>query len=190
MGLREANLQPRSNHTDAHKAYLVAVEDAFGADLDYAKLQRIYGAPSDEETRRYSPAKCIGFDLKVVGGDPDPAHAGTSYVERSNLTVPMGNRRLTRLANGFSKKIDNHRHMIALFFFYYNFCRVHSTLRVTAAMEAGVTDHVWTLEEICSLLPEMPSAMKGIDKAAYPEGTRGASKGMTTFGIAWCVCSC
>src|SRR5437899_5126158 len=150
--------------TDGHKAYLEAVEGAFGMDCDYAQLQKIYGAPSDEETRRYSPAKCIGCDLKVVSGNPDPAHVSTSYVERSNLTLRMGNRRFTRLTNGFSKKVDNHRHMVALFFLYYNFCRVHQTIRVTPAMEAGIADHVWTLEEMCALLPELPSAARRIDR--------------------------
>lgn len=134
--------------TDGHKAYLDAVEDAFGADIDYAQLQKIYGAPSDEEQRRYSPAKCIGCDLKVVSGDPDPAHVSTSYVERQNLSMRMGMRRFTRLTNGFSKKVDNHRHMIALYFLYYNFARVHSTLRVTPAMEAGLSDHIWTIDEM------------------------------------------
>ena len=150
--------------TDGHRVYLDAVENAFGADIDYAQLQKIYGAPSDEETRRYSPAKCIGCDLKVVSGNPDPAHVSTSYVERSNLTLRMGNRRFTRLTNGFSKKVDNHRHMVALFFLYYNFCRVHSTLRVTPAMEAGISDHVWMIEEMCALLADAPSATKRIDK--------------------------
>jgi len=140
--------------TDGHKVYLEAVENAFGADIDYAQLQKIYGAPSDEDQRRYSPARCIGCDMKVVSGDPDPKHVSTSYVERSNLTLRMGMRRFTRLTNGFSKKVENHRHMIALFFLYYNFCRVHSTLRVTPAMEAGLSDHVWTIEEMCSLLPK------------------------------------
>jgi len=150
--------------TDGNHVYLEAVENAFGADIDYAMLQKIYGAPSDEELRRYSPAKCIGCDLKVVSGDPDPAHVSTSYVERSNLTLRMGNRRFTRLTNAFSKKVDNHRHMIALFFLYYNFCRVHSSLRVTPAMEAGITDHVWTLDEMCDLLPKAESSVRRIDK--------------------------
>jgi IS1 family transposase len=134
--------------TDGHKAYLEAVEDAFGADVDYAQLQKIYGAPSDAEMRRYSPAKCIGADQKVVSGDPDPKHVSTSYVERHNLTMRMGMRRFTRLTNGFSKKIDNHIAMVAIHAVYYNFARVHKTLRVTPAMEAHLSDHVWTLEEI------------------------------------------
>jgi IS1 family transposase len=150
--------------TDGHKVYLEAVENAFGADIDYAQLQKIYGAPSDEETRRYSPAKCIGCDLKVVSGNPDPAHVSTSYVERSNLTIRMSNRRFTRLTNGFSKKVENHRHTVALFFLYYNFCRVHQSIRVTPAMEAGVSDHAWSIEEMCTLLPETTLVAKRIDK--------------------------
>ncbi len=134
--------------TDSHKAYLEAVEGAFGMDVDHAMLHKIYGAPSDEEMRRYSPARCIGCDMKVVTGDPDPKHVSTSFVERQNLTMRMSMRRFTRLTNGFSKKIDNHRHAIALYFMYYNFCRVHQTLRVTPAMEAGLADHVWILEEL------------------------------------------
>ncbi len=107
---------------------------------------------------------CIGCDMKVVSGDPDPKHVSTPYVERSNLTLRMGMRRFTRLTNAFSKKVENHRHMVALFFLYYNFCRVHSTLRATPAMEAGISNHVWTIEELCGLLPETASATKRIDK--------------------------
>lgn len=151
--------------TDGNQVYLDAVENAFGADIDYAMLQKIYGAPSDEEVRRYSPARCIGCDLKVVSGDPDPGHVSTSYVERSNLTLRMGNRRFTRLTNAFSKKVGNHRHMVALFFQYYNFCRIHSTLRVTPAMEAGIAGHVWSIDEMCALLPQTPLAAKRIEQA-------------------------
>jgi IS1 family transposase len=138
--------------TDGHKAYLEAVEHAFGADIDYAQLQKIYGAPSEAEQRKYSPARCIGCDMKVVSGNPDPKHVSTSYVERQNLSMRMGMRRFTRLTNGFSKKIENHCHAIALYFMYYNFGRVHQTLRVTPAMESGLADHVWTIEEICTLV--------------------------------------
>ncbi len=150
--------------TDGHKVYLEAVENAFGADIDYAQLQKIYGAPSDEEVRRYSPARCIGCDLKVVSGDPNPKHVSTSFVERQNLSMRMGMRRFTRLTNAFSKKVDNHRHMVALYFLYYNFARVHSTLRVTPAMEAGLSDHVWSIEEMCELLPKTESAARRIEK--------------------------
>jgi IS1 family transposase len=139
--------------TDGHRAYLDAVENAFGADIDYAQLQKLYGAPSEHEAR-YSPAVCIGCDMKTVSGNPDPKHVSTSFVERQNLTMRMQMRRFTRLTNGFSKKVDNHRHMVALHYMYYNFCRVHQTLRCTPAMEAGITNHVWTIEELIALLPK------------------------------------
>src|ERR1700733_7233267 len=138
--------------TDGHKAYLEAVEDAFGADIDYAQLQKIYGAPTDAEMRRYSPAKCIGADTKVVSGNPDPKHVSTSYVERHNLTMQMGTRRFTRLTNGFPKKIENHIAMVAIHAVYYKFARIHKTLRITPAMAAGLSDHVWSLEELVELL--------------------------------------
>ena len=137
--------------TDAHSAYLNAVEDAFGADADYAMLHKIYGAPTPDESR-YSPATCIGCDMKVVSGNPDPKHVSTSYVERQNLTMRMCMRRFTRLTNGFSKKLENHGHALALYFMHYNFCRIHKTLRVTPAMEAGIADHLWSLEELVALL--------------------------------------
>ena len=138
--------------SDGHNAYLKAIEGAFGEDVDYAVLQKIFGTPSQSEVRRYSPAKCIGCDLKVVSGDPEPKHVSTSFVERQNLTMRMHMRRFTRLTNGHSKKIDNHRHAVALHYMYYNFCKVHQTLRVTPAMEAGLTDHVWALQELVGLL--------------------------------------
>jgi IS1 family transposase len=140
--------------TDAHRAYLDAVEEAFGSDVDYAQLQKIYGAPTDEEARRYSPATCIGCELKVVSGNPDPKHVSTSFVERQNLTMRMQMRRFTRLTNGFSKKIENHIAAVALHFIHYNFARIHKTLRITPAMAAGLSDHVWSLEELLSLLDE------------------------------------
>jgi IS1 family transposase len=136
--------------TDQHRAYLEAVEDAFGADVDYAQLQKIYGASNEPETR-YSPAKCIGCDMKTVSGDPDPAHVSTSYVERQNLTMRMSMRRFTRLTNAFSKKIENHAAAVALHFIHYNFARIHKTLRITPAMAAGLSDHVWSYEEIVGL---------------------------------------
>lgn len=150
--------------TDGHRVYLDAVEDAFGADIDYAMLQKIYGAPSSEESRRYSPARCIGCDLKVVSGNPDPQHVSTSFVERQNLTMRMHMRRFTRLTNGFSKKVDNHRHSVSLHYMFYNFCRIHQTLKVTPAMEAGLTDHVWGIEEICALLPKPTVSTSKIEK--------------------------
>lgn len=136
--------------SDAHRPYLEAVEGAFGADIDYATLQKIYGA-SDEPEKRYSPAQCIGSDMKVVSGDPDPAHVSTSFVERQNLTMRMSMRRFTRLTNGFSKKVENHAAAVALHFIQYNFARVHKTLRITPAMAAGIADHVWSYEEIAGL---------------------------------------
>ena len=139
--------------TDGHRVYAEAVEQAFGSEIDYAMLVKIYGASNESESR-YSPATCIGCRTGVLAGNPDPKHISTSYVERQNLSMRMGMRRFTRLTNGFSKKFENHAHQVALYFFHYNFCRVHTTLRVTPAMEAGLTDHVWTLAEMCSLLPE------------------------------------
>ncbi len=137
--------------TDGHKPYLSAVEDAFGGDVDYAVLQKLYGSDPAGE-KRYSPAQCIGTRCEIVQGDPDPKHISTSYVERQNLTMRMSMRRFTRLTNAFSKKVENHAAAVALYFMYYNFGRVHQTLRVTPAMEAGVSDHIWTIEEIVGLL--------------------------------------
>ncbi len=136
--------------TDGHKAYLSAVEGAFGSDIDYAQLGKIYGAPPVNDTR-YSPAECIGTVVNEVTGDPDPKHISTSYVERQNLTMRMCMRRFTRLTNAFSKKVDNLVHAVALHFMYYNFVRIHQTLGVTPAMEARVTDHVWTIVEIVEM---------------------------------------
>ena len=150
--------------TDGHRVYLDAIENAFGADIDYAQLQKIYGAMAEHETR-YSPATCIGADMKVVSGDPDPKHVSTSFVERQNLSMRMSIRRFTRLTNGFSKKLENHAAAVALWFMYYNFCRIHQTLRITPAMEAGLSEHVWSIEELCGLLPEKRSIGREIDAA-------------------------
>lgn len=133
--------------TDGHKAYLEAVEGAFGGDVDYAQLVKLYG-PSITAPGRYSPAECIGARKLAVEGSPDKAHVSTSYVERQNLTMRMSMRRFTRLTNGFSKKLDNHIHALALYFAFYNFCRIHKTLKVTPAMAAGITDLLWSLEDI------------------------------------------
>jgi len=138
--------------TDGHKAYLSAVEDAFGADIDYAILVKIYGAAPEGSEVRYSPAVCMGTRKGVITGKPDFKHVSTSFVERQNLTMRMSMRRFTRLTNAFSKKLENHEHAVALHFMHYNFCRIHQSLRVTLAMEAGVADHVWSLEELISLL--------------------------------------
>jgi IS1 family transposase len=136
--------------TDGHKAYLSAVEEAFGADVDYAQLHKIYGASLENETR-YSPATCIGCEMKEVTGNPDPKHVSTSYVERQNLTMRMHIRRFTRLTNAFSKKIDNHAYAVAVHFMYCNYVRIHQTLRVTPAMEAGLSDHAWTIQELVEM---------------------------------------
>lgn len=136
--------------TDGHKAYLEVVEGAFGADVDFAALQKIYGASNEPETH-YSPAKCIGCDMETVIGNPDPAHVSTSYVERQNLTMHMSMRRFTQLTNAFSKKVENHAAAVALHFIHYNFARIHKTLRITPAMATGIADHVWSYEEIAGL---------------------------------------
>ncbi len=137
--------------TDGHKVYVNAVEDAFGADVDYAMLTKVYGAAQENETR-YSPAKILSSNTEVIKGNPNPKYISTSFVERQNLTMRMSIRRFTRLTNAFSKKVENHAAAVALHFMYYNFCRVHQTLRVTPAMEAGISSHVWSLVEIVGLL--------------------------------------
>jgi IS1 family transposase len=137
--------------TDGHRVYLEAVESAFGLKIDYAMLHKVYDANPEGQTR-YSPAKCIGTSQAVISRDPDPKHVSTSYVERQNLTMRMSMRRFTRLTNAFSKKLENHAAMVALYFMYYNFGRVHQTIRVTPAMEADIADHVWSIEEIVDLL--------------------------------------
>lgn len=138
--------------TDGHKAYLSAVEDAFGGDVDYSMLIKIYGKAPEGPEVRYSPAQCMGAKKAHIVGKPDFAHVSTSYVERQNLTMRMSMRRFTRLTNGFSKKIENHEHNLALHYMHYNFCRIHQTLRITPAMAAGVSDHVWSLDEVIALL--------------------------------------
>ena len=137
--------------TDGHRAYLQAVEDAFGANIDYAMLIKLYGGDNAPDTK-YSPAECIGTRTIDVTGSPKSKHISTSHVERHNLTMRMSMRRFARLTNAFSKKLENHVAGLSLYFMYYNFCRVHQTLRVTPAMEAGITDHVWEVEEIVALL--------------------------------------
>ena len=149
--------------TDGFRPYLQAVGSAFGADVDYAMLQKLYG-PAPEGERRYSPPVCLGAIPTPVQGAPDPKHISTSFVERSNLTMRMGMRRLTRLTNAFSKKVENHHYAVALHFMHYNFCRPHMTLTKSAggvhtrpAMAAGLTDHVWKVEDLLGLLdPNRP----------------------------------
>lgn len=138
--------------SDGYKPYLEAVEGAFGADIDYAMLVKLYGESTESE-KRYSPPNYVGAEKSTITGNPDSKRVSTSLVERNNLTMRMrmGMRRFTRLTNGFSKKVENHEHAIALHFMHYNFVRIHRSLRVTPAMEAGVTDKLWTLENIAEL---------------------------------------
>lgn len=146
--------------TDGHKAYLEAVEGAFGEDVDFAQLVKLYGT-TPEGQRRYSPAECIGTRKRRVTGKPARADVSTSYVERQNLTMRMGMRRFTRLTNAFSKKIENHLHMLSLYFVHYNFVRVHKSLRVTPAMAAGVSDTLRDMEWIVGLIDaRAPEARK------------------------------
>jgi len=138
--------------TDGHKVYLKGMADAFQGQVDYAMLVKIYGADTSEPSTRYSPAECSGTKKEAKIGDPDPDHISTSYAERQNLTMRMSMRRFTRLTNGFSKKVENHAHAVAIHFMFYNFGRIHKTLKTTPAIAAGVTDRVWSLAEIVGLL--------------------------------------
>jgi transposase-like protein len=140
--------------TDGHQMYLDAVESAFAGDIDYAMLVKQYGnqKETEESKRRYSPAECTGIEKRRINGNPETKHISTSYVERANLTMRMNMRRFTRLTNAFSKKLENHMHAISLFHMHYNFCKVHKSLRVTPAMEAGIADHVWDIEEVLEMV--------------------------------------
>jgi IS1 family transposase len=146
--------------SDGYNAYPMVVEAIFGSNVDYAQLVKQYGEPSDGQ-KRYSPAECVGCVKKAVIGNPKLPDISTSFAERQNLTMRMGMRRFTRLTNGFSKKAENHAHAVALHFMYYNFGRIHKTLKVTPAMEAGVADRVWTLEEIAALVPDAEPKKRG-----------------------------
>ena len=151
--------------TDGLKAYLEAVEGAFGGDVDYAQLVKLYGAldAGRDAAGRYSPAECTGIIKRKIEGNPDPAAVSTSYVERNNLTMRMSIRRFTRLTNAFSKKIENHTYSVALHFMYYNFCRIHGGLRVTPAMAAGVTGRLWNVEDIVRLVDDTAPKLKPRD---------------------------
>lgn len=154
--------------TDGHKAYLNAVEEAFGADIDYAMLVKQYGEPEGNRSpeRRYSPAVCTGAKKTRIEGSPDPAHVSTSHVERANLTMRMANRRFTRLTNAFSKKFENHVHMVAIYTVWYNFIKMHKTLKMTPALAAGVTDKLWSMADVCEMM----------DAVAPKPGPRGPYK--------------
>ncbi len=148
--------------SDGLKAYLNAVEEAFGGEVDYATLVKLYGPEKSEvcepvAAHTYSPGQVTGCQLSVIQGNPDPRHISTSYVERQNLTMRMSMRRFTRLTNGFSKKVENLGYAVALHFMHYNFCRIHQTLRMTPAMAAGVSDHVWELDELVDLIDSQDS---------------------------------
>ena len=138
--------------TDGHRAYLEAVEGAFGADVDYAQLVKIFGAVPDGTKGRYSPAECTGIRKSRIEGDPDVAHVSTSYVERQNLTMRMQMKRFTRLSNAFSKKFENHAHMVALYTVWYNFVKLHKKHRMSPAMAAGVSDRLWSVEDIAAMV--------------------------------------
>ncbi len=138
--------------SDGHKAYLEAVEGAFGADIDYAQLVKLYGPTSESAKGRYSPAECTGARKFPVEGSPDPKYISTSFSERSNLTIRMHTRRFTRLTNAFSKKVENHAHAVALHMLYYNFVRIHQTVKTTPAMAAGVTKRLWEIDDMVNVL--------------------------------------
>lgn len=142
--------------TDGHPGYLAAVETAFGANVDYGRVVKIFGLPSElgRTEGRYSPSKCREIKYLTASGNPDPEHMSTSHNERQNLSMRMGIRRFTRLTNAFSKKAENHAHAVALYFMHYNFCRIHQSLRVTPAMAAGVTDRVWEISDLVSLIDQ------------------------------------
>ena len=149
--------------TDGHNAYIQAVEDAFGADIDYAMLVKMYGTlgQSKDDARRYSPAECTGIQKRRITGNPNVRDVSTSYIERANLTMRMHMRRFTRLTNGFSKKLENHMHAVSLHFMFYNFCKIHLSLRVTPAMEAGIDDHVWSMEEVVMMADTQRVTVRG-----------------------------
>ena len=143
--------------SDGHKPYLEAIEGAFGGDIDYAMLVKVYG-PAPEGQRLYSPAICTGAHKHIAEGNPDPKYVSTSFVERNNLSMRMGNRRMTRLTNAFSKKAEIHAHMMAIYFMHYNFVRIHQTLRVTPAMAAGVTPKLWEMSDMVKVLEDWESS--------------------------------
>lgn len=156
--------------SDGHKAYLEAVEGAFGADVDYAMLVKIYGNAPENMKGRYSPAECTGAKKTPIEGDPDLRHISTSFAERQNLTMRMHMRRFTRLTNGFSKKVEAHANAVALHFMYYNFVRIHASLRMTPAMAAGVTDKLWEIADIVTLI-EAKEAEKPVVRGPYKKRT-------------------
>ena len=142
--------------TDGNKSYLQAVEEAFGADIDYGMLVKLYGGETGGQghERKYSPSECLGARKDTITGKPDPKHISTSYTERANLTMRMSMRRFTRLTNAFSKKLQNHEHMVALYALWYNFVRIHKTLRTSPAMAAGIETRLWSMEDVVRLIDD------------------------------------
>jgi IS1 family transposase len=149
--------------TDGHKAYLQAVEEAFGADIDYGMLVKLYGGETGGQghERKYSPSECLGARKDTITGNPDPKHISTSYTERANLTMRMSMRRFTRLTNAFSKKLQNHEHMVALYALWYNFVRIHKTLRTSPAMAAGIETRLWSMEGVVALIDARSAKVTG-----------------------------
>jgi IS1 family transposase len=148
--------------SDGHRPYLTAVPETFKGQIDYAMLVKHYAAPKPqiEAARRYSPVECTGISTQIVAGNPNPSYISTSYVERQNLTMRMSMRRFTRLTNAFSKKVENHTHAVALHFMHYNFCRIHTTLRCSPAMKAGVTPHLWDIVDVVRMVEEWEAAQE------------------------------
>lgn len=160
--------------SDGHKAYLEAVEGAFGADVDYAQLVKIYGSAPESAKGRYSPAECTGARKEKIEGNPDPAHVSTSYVERNNLTMRMHMRRFTRLTNAFSKKIENHAHAVALHMMYYNFVRVHSKLRMSPAMASSVAERLWEVADIVAIVEAEEAKLVTAKRGPYKKRSSSA----------------
>jgi IS1 family transposase len=159
LALRLANRVQLTS--DGHGPYLAAVDESFGADIDYAMLVKIYGEPPGD-LGRYSPGECVGAEQRRVEGRPDPKHVSTSFAERQNLSMRMGNRRFTRLTNAFSKKAENHAHSVAIYFMHYNFVRIHQTLRCTPAMAAGVTTKLWELADMVKVLEDWEATQRAV----------------------------
>ncbi len=157
--------------TDAHKAYLTVVPEACGFNVDYAQIVKVYGADPKEDARRYSPTQCLGAEKQPIHGYPKAEHISTSYIERSNLTLRMANRRFTRLTNAFSKKLENHAHMVALYTCWYNFVKMHKTVGMTPAMAANVTDRLWEMSDLVAIVDRFDDAQPRKKAGRKPKAT-------------------